>query len=109
MPIIGPEVLRRQAGKITVLHQAIPVQARIKQMIRQLETKMMKTVALLAAACAGLLATTAATAQDAAAGIAVAGVRGWEQPVQPVPEPFPEPDRNTSRARRGHDEETGQA
>ena len=28
----------------------------------------MKTVALLAAACAGLLATTAATAQDAAAG-----------------------------------------
>ena len=48
-------------------------------------------------------------AQDAAAGIAVAGVRGWEQPVQPVPEPFPEPDRNTSRARRGRDEETGQA
>jgi tripartite-type tricarboxylate transporter receptor subunit TctC len=35
---------------------------------RQLETKMMKTVALLAAACAGLLVTTAATAQDAAAG-----------------------------------------
>ena len=36
--------------------------------IRQLETKMMKTVALLATACVGLLAATAATAQDAAAG-----------------------------------------